>query len=81
VDHEGSTIVVTNSLSTCKLEIDNVIADVCFGIFSINGMTLVGRLPGTSEFIKVKAVVGARFLKYQCAIFVDEKIVYSSTDI
>lgn len=81
VDHEGHTIAVTNSPTTCKLEIYNVIVDVWFGMFMINSVTLTGKLPGAAEFIKVKAVVGTKLFKLQCAIFVDEKLAYSSTGI
>lgn len=80
-EYEGHTISITNSLTVCKMEIDGIVADVYFGLFMIGNVVMTGKLPHDTKYVKVKAVVGPRFYRYHAAIFVDEKLVYSSTNL
>ncbi|MCH7919418.1 MAG: hypothetical protein IIC50_15710 [Planctomycetes bacterium] len=77
--YADTEIAVVNSLVTTKLQVNGKTQDVYWGLFAF-GVRLYGSLKSNGDTRRIKAVMGAKLLTWDCAIFVDDEAVFSSTD-
>ena len=78
--YADAEIKVVNSFVTTTLQVNGKTQDVFWGLFAL-GVRLSGSLESNGDTRRIKAVLGAKFFTWDCAIFVDDEMVFSSTEI
>jgi|GEM_PF-2318260 len=77
--YEGTDISVINTFSTLKLQVDGKTQDVYWGIMAWQ-VRLWGSVHAQAKRHRIKVVVGPRWLTFDCAIFVDDELLFDSTE-
>ena len=79
IDFEGNEIAIRNSALNCELLVNGKVQDLFWGIFALQAR-LFGSFESAGNQHRVKAIVGTRCLRANCAIFIDDKMVFNSYD-
>jgi len=79
-EYKGHSVVVENGPTECKLIIDGKVTDVYWGIFALR-VKLTGTIEDESGSYKVKAILGTKFIKVLCAVFINDELVLTNTKI
>ncbi len=77
IDFEGNDIAIRNSALNAELLVNGEVQDLFWGIIGFN-IRLFGSFESAGNQHRVKAIVGSRFLGQNCAIFIDDKMVFNS---
>ncbi|OVE82445.1 hypothetical protein BVY04_00915 [bacterium M21] len=77
--YSGTEIVVTNSLATTKLQVNGKTQDIFWGLFAFQ-IRLSGSLKCQGNKHCIKAIMGSKLFTWDCAIFVDDEMVFCSTE-
>ncbi len=79
--YRSNNIEIINSAFTCKLVINGKVADVFWGLFGHPPRLLQGRVRIDERDYHIKAVLGIKFIGVQCAIFVDDELIFTTCEI
>ena len=80
VEYGGNEITIVNSFATAKLLVNGETQDIIWGTFVLNSLRFTGSLESGGNVRRIKAVLGARFFSPDCAIFVDDEMIFNSAD-
>jgi hypothetical protein len=77
----GTEIKVTNSITTARLLVNGKTQDIFWGFFSLCGnIHLRGSVEAGGETREVRALLGTKFFIVNCAVFIDDEMVFCSAD-
>jgi hypothetical protein len=77
----GTEIKVTNSFATARLLVNGKTQDIFWGLFSLCGnVQLHGSIESGGEIREVRVTLGATCFTVNCAIFIDDEMVFCSAD-
>jgi len=80
VGYRGNEIMVVNSLATAKLLVNGQTQDIIWGVFVLNSLRFTGSVEVEGNVRRIKAVLGVHFCHFDCAIFVDDEMIFNSAD-
>ena len=80
VNCAGTEVTVTNASTTARLLVNGKTQDIYWGLFIWGNLHLHGSFESGEEIREIRAVLGATWLTMNCAIFIDDEMVFCSTD-
>ena len=77
--YRDTEIVVVNTLTTTKLQVNGKTQDVYWGLLAFQ-VRLHGSVECNGNTQRIKAVMGSKLFTWDCAVFVDDQMVFNSTE-